>query len=419
MNPLFTIEDTLPNKIGYYHILFFLITLPFDRFYCEVILVSFTIHTLIHLKKFRLKNIFTKEVLILQSIYLITIFGTLYTLNTKQAISDWGRQLIIFLFPVLFSISEFSFRKYRTQLLLSFSFSFALIILYLYLDALHVITYNHLPAKTLLSPYFINHNFSKPIDMHATYLSLYVALALNFFLLFLFRKTSGSQKALYIFCIFILTCGLVQLASKSVIIAELFIINLGIPVFYFTGIKRIKLLAVTWFATAIVVLTILNIGSLRERYFDDLNSDLRAEPPVHQIADTRMERWNIALNLIKASPVVGYGSGDEVDLLKEKYFENKLYDSYLHRLNAHNQYLSFLIKGGIVGLLVYLFTLLYGLTICIKTKDMLFVCFLILVTTVSLSESFLDANKGVFFYSFFFSFFIFCNKGLDQAHLSY
>lgn len=417
MNRLFTVEDTLPGKISYYHILFFLITLPFDRFFCEVILVSFTLHTLIRVKKYQLKNIFAKEALILQSVYLITIFGTFYTLNTKQAISDWGRQFVIFLFPVLFSISEFNFRKYRTQLLLGFSFSFTLVILYLYADALHVITYNHLPVKTLLSPYFINHNFSKPIDMHATYLSLYVALALNFFLLFLFQSISRNQKALYIFSVLILTCGLVQLASKSIIIAELFIINLGIPVFYFTGIKRIKLLAVTWFATAIVCMAILNIGSLRERYFDDLNSDLRVEP-VHQIADTRMERWKVAFDLIKASPVVGYGSGDEVDRLKQKYFENKLYDSYLHRLNAHNQYLSFLIKGGIVGLLVYLFTLLYGLTISIKTRDMLFICFLILVATVSLSESFLDANKGVFFYSFFFSLFIFCNKGLDKVHLS-
>lgn len=413
MKQLFTIDDTLTNKISYYHILFFLITLPFDRFYCEVILASFIIHTLIHLKKPWLKNIFTKEVLILESVYLVTLFGTLYTLNTKQAISDWGRQLAIFIFPILFSISEFNFRKYRTRLLLGFSLSFTVIILYLYLDALHIIVYNHLPYSTILSSYFINHNFSMPINMHATYLSLYVALALNFFLVSLFKSTSLKQKGLYIVCGLILSCGLIQLASKSVMIAELFIINLAIPAFYFTGIKRIKLLISGWLLTAVIILAVFNIGSLRERYFDEFNSDLAAAP-IHHIADSRMERWQVAFDLVKASPVVGYGSGDEVDLLKEKYFEHKLYDSYLHRLNAHNQYLSFLIKGGIVGLMVYLLTLLYGAYVSLKTKDILFACFLIIVATVSMSESFLDGNKGVFFYGFFFSLFLFCRKDLKK-----
>ena len=406
MNSPFTIEDTLPNKISYYQILFFLVTLPFDRFYCEVILASFAIHTLIHLKRAALKNIWTKEVLLLQSVYLVTLFGTIYTLNTKQAISDWGRQLVLFIFPILFAMSSFEFTRYRNQLLLGYSLSFTLVIVYLYFDALHIIYYNHFPLATLLSPYFLNHNFSAPIDMHATYLSLYVALALNFFIWRFFKSSSAKEKILPAVCICLLTCGLIQLASKSVMVAELLVVNFLLPFSFFRKKSRIKIAVASLAVTTILLAGVINIGSLKERYLYEFTNDLTSAP-LNETADSRMERWSVALDIIKASPVVGYGSGDEVDLLKEKYFEHKLYDSYLHRLNAHNQYLSFLIKGGLIGLLVYAVTLLYGLFISLKTKDFLFTSFLIIVAIVSLSESFLDANKGVFFYGFFFSFFIF------------
>ena len=51
MKQLFVINDTLSNKLGYYHLIFFLVALPFDRFYSQLVLISFLIHTLIHLGK--------------------------------------------------------------------------------------------------------------------------------------------------------------------------------------------------------------------------------------------------------------------------------------------------------------------------------------------------------------------------------
>ena len=38
MRKLFLIEDTIANKISYYHLAGFLIALPFDFFYSEIIL---------------------------------------------------------------------------------------------------------------------------------------------------------------------------------------------------------------------------------------------------------------------------------------------------------------------------------------------------------------------------------------------
>ena len=85
----------------------------------------------------------------------------------------------------------------------------------------------------------------------------------------------------------------------------------------------------------------------------------------------------------------------------------KLYNSFLHNLNAHNEYLSFLIKSGVIGLLVYLAVLALGFRISLQQKDLLFFSFMVIITTVSFSENILDVDKGIIYYAFFYSFFIF------------
>ncbi|MCU7548981.1 O-antigen ligase family protein [Chitinophagaceae bacterium LB-8] len=204
----------------------------------------------------------------------------------------------------------------------------------------------------------------------------------------------------------ILWCGLVQLGCKSIWFTELLILNILIPFYCYSSSNRIKAALVTLMVSSIAVIAILNLGSFRNRYVDGLKTEWSTEA-ITTIADPRIERWKAAIELIWSSPIVGYGSGDEVDLLKAKYFQKKLYDSYLHHLNAHNQYLSIWIKFGIIGLLVYLYTLLYGYKLALQSRNILFLSFLLLITIVSFSESILDANKSLFFYSFFFSFFVF------------
>src|SRR5258706_7666843 len=159
-NNFFFINDTIENKISYYHLLFFLIMLPFDRFYSELILVSFIAHILIHLNKQKIKAIFNLQTLILSSAFIIGVLGTAYSADKKQAFHDLERQLAIFLFPVLFSASELNFARYKNRLLKAFGFTCSATILYLFIYAFLLIRYNHLPLTFLSSISFTNHNFS-------------------------------------------------------------------------------------------------------------------------------------------------------------------------------------------------------------------------------------------------------------------
>ena len=405
MNTVFHPNDTLTNRLSFYHLALFGVLLPFDRFYSELVLISFLLHTVISLRKQQVKNLFRIEVLWLVSVFLVALVCTLYTFNKQEGFKLLSRQLAIVLFPVLLFLNPVDLRKYAKAIFLSFAFSCTLVVAYLYADAIQVLQYHHLPLSALLSPAFMNHNFSEPIDMHATYLSLYMGLSVAIFSHYLIAGTKRITQLVFICALCLLALGLLQLAARSVIIAMLLFFCFAVP-FFLQGKRRKIYATVAISISLVVVVVILASATLRTRYFDLLKDDLSENTPEYSIADARMKRWEVAWEVVKASPLVGYGSGDEEDLLQEAYFQNKLYDSYLHRLNAHNQYLSFLLMGGVIALAVYLFTLAAGVRMAIQQKNLLFLAFLFLIITVSISENILFRNKGIFFYSFFFSLFV-------------
>jgi O-antigen ligase len=164
-----------------------------------------------------------------------------------------------------------------------------------------------------------------------------------------------------------------------------------------------------------MIVGMLNSHALRNRYLAELKEDLSPKF-AGQTVEPRLERWKIAANLISKSPMVGYGTGSEIQLLQEQYFAKKFYSSYLHRLNSHNQYLSFLIKTGLWGLSIYLITLAYGFKGAIHKKDIVFFSFMTLMAIVSLSENVLDADKGVMFYSIFLSYFVFVSEQPEKIN---
>jgi O-antigen ligase len=410
MKTIFTIDDSTENKISFYHLALFLILLPFNRFYGQLVIVSFLLHTLIHINKQKLQKIIGWQNLMLSSVFMLNVLGLFWSRDNAEAFKDLERQSTIFLFPLLLSATGLDLAKYKKKLLVLFGITCMASILYLYADALRIIVYYHLPARSLLSPAFMNQNFSEPIGMHATYMSLYVSLSIATFLYYFLEEKNKNSLLLYLIGIAILSGGLLQLASRAVLIATILFV-VGVFPFFITDKKiRLKFILVTLSVSLITVYGITKIDPLKKRYVAELRYDLSNPSANNEITEPRITRWRSALPLIKHSLLFGNGSGSEKRLLKENYFENKLYTSYLLELNAHNQYLSFLIKTGVLGLIVFLATLSTGFAAARRSRDIVFISFLIMISIVSFSENILDVNKGIFFYAFFFSFFIYTGK---------
>jgi O-antigen ligase len=405
MADLFIIKDTLANKLSFYHLLLLMASLPFDMFYSHIIFISLILHTVIQFKK-PVRPVFNLRTAALASVFFITVFSTIYSANRIAAFNEWSKQILILLFPVFFCFLRLDLKKYRSFLLLSFSIVCTATVAYLYLDAFFTLRYYLLPLSSLFSHAFTNHNFSAPIGIHATFFSMQLALSLIYLLSVFFKEPRLRYRIFFLACIVILFAGIIQLSSKSVCFCLFLVVNLAVPYFLLLKPARRKYILITASLSVVVILLIFKLSTFRERFISQLHNDL-SQAPAAGFDDPRLARWKLVAELIAKAPVTGYGAASEIPLLKDTFFENRLYNSYLHQLNAHNQYLSFLLKSGVPGLLIYLGTLIFGLRIAVGKRDLVFFVFVLVIAFVSVSENLLDVDKGIIFYAFFFSFFVF------------
>ncbi|HEX4373246.1 MAG TPA: O-antigen ligase family protein, partial [Puia sp.] len=222
------------------------------------------------------------------------------------------------------------------------------------------------------------------------------------------NQTVLFKKIILIVCALILLAAVIQLASRSVFVAVVLTVCIAFPLLSFNKISRMGFaITCALLLTGIVTVAFKN-DFLKRRYLDELKSDLG----ITFSNEGRTVRWEAIGELILKKPFIGYGTGSEKQVLKEKYLDKKLYTSYSLEMNTHNQYLGYLLRAGIFGLAVYLFTLGFGYYTAIKYRDLLFLGFMTIVAITSVSENILEVNKGIFFYSFFFSFFVFANNKL-------
>jgi O-antigen ligase len=406
MKEIFYIEDTPVNKISYYFLLVFLVALPFDRIFSELALFGLLVHTLIHPARERKFSLRWPGWLIL-ALYLISLEGMLYSARPGDAWNECVKQLAILLFPLIACFTSLDWQKYRDRLLNAFGFTCFFTALYLYGIALLSIRDQHLPLTALSGPDFINHAFTAPIDLHATYFSIYTAISFVHFVRLSLQAKRSLRRVFYLAVSLVLLATIMQLASRAVCISVFIILNVLLPYFLRKPKVRWIFLAISLSVTAFIVGTLFGNKTYHTRYTVQLKQDLHGVTGKKEDPEPRMARWNCAWELIRASPLIGYGTGTEVALLKKKYLDHHLYISYAFDLNAHNEYLSFLLKTGLPGLLLYLGLLGVSCVKAFQWRDPLLMSFLVIVIIVSFSENILDTNKGIFFFGFFFSLFLY------------
>ena len=117
----------------------------------------------------------------------------------------------------------------------------------------------------------------------------------------------------------------------------------------------------------------------------------------------RIELWKKSILLVKKHPFFGVGTGDVKDIFAQ---ELQIQASPLAGadMRSHNQYLTFSIAFGAVGLLLILFSLIYPAMVLKKFKNSLFLVFFCIIILSMLSEDTLEPQDGVTFFAFFYSF---------------
>jgi O-antigen ligase len=109
---------------------------------------------------------------------------------------------------------------------------------------------------------------------------------------------------------------------------------------------------------------------------------------------------------MKTSPVIGVGTGDVPEAFRRQYEISDSKLSMKWRLRSHNQYLSFGVAFGILGLIWFMYVLAFPYT---KHGDQgwLFSSFFIIALLSMLTEDTLETQAGVTFFTFFYCLFMF------------
>lgn len=162
------------------------------------------------------------------------------------------------------------------------------------------------------------------------------------------------------------------------------------------------------FFSCLVGVFILGASSLfpkiRDRYKEGLNYNIGNRWSEQKI---RGLIWASAFSLIKTYPITGVGAGDVQDELQKYYLDHDYISlTYLKNIqfNAHNQFLETAIGLGIPGLSVLLVCFIAPMFYAIKNKKKLYLTFILLFMFSCMTESLLERQSGVVFYSFFNAF---------------
>jgi uncharacterized membrane protein len=123
----------------------------------------------------------------------------------------------------------------------------------------------------------------------------------------------------------------------------------------------------------------------------------------------RIELWHSSIKLIKDHLWVGVGTGDAADVFAASLI---LQNSLLQKsdLRSHNQFLTFTIAFGIIGLIIILFGLIYPAIKQKKFSDFLYLSFFLIAFLSMLTEDTLETQAGVTFFAFFSCLFLFSVK---------
>jgi O-antigen ligase len=234
--------------------------------------------------------------------------------------------------------------------------------------------------------------FTEPLDVHPTYLSSFFILTFFYFLesfrgniVYSFnRKIAYGMAGLYSFLMIFFLRSQIAMLSFVILLLIYFIIR-----------RKRRAWFVAFVLFTIVFLTYLFDARRVSTFFDRYGKN------VSTALDDRVELWSGVLEAIKISPVIGAGTGAEQQLINKGYEKVGYTEGIEYSYNAHNQYLQFWVRNGLAELTCFLTLLVVLFLQALKLRSFTFLIFLMTVSMIMFTESFLSVQKGIVFFYFF------------------
>lgn len=384
-------------------LLFALILLPSNLKSIWILLFGISV-LLLNLNR---KKYFNTSFFVLNTIFFFGIIFTLfYTSNYDYAIRKLQTMSSLLVFPFLFSLFNSADRKKISK---NKNLFLSIYILSVFLFNTVIFLWFYLTHYSFND---IVYHFHRVImvdigkfGIHPIYLSIHCCIAM-FFSAFIYKTIHNKNlKKTLVFINIVLIFFLIIYARKGPLLA-LIITSLFWALF--ENKKNLKLKIISIISLCLLLFL---IPKTRNRFSEifTINNSKFIESNSYGV---RFVIYKNASELIKEFPFFGYGIGDYNDKLKESYKKNN--PSLEVYYNSHNQYISFLLVGGLFLLLLYFIFLYLNVKLAIKKRNINSLIILCFYSIVMLSENILEREDGVIFFSFFLCFFSLNNYNKDE-----
>lgn len=286
------------------------------------------------------------------------------------------------LIPLVFWLTKDKLEKLRIPLLTSLVIGVLVYIFYAYGYLIHFYA-NVLSIRGFEFNHYLLYDLREnvPGSYHHTYIGLYMTFSIAILLNYVPKKRQFSFMGLALF-IFL---NQVLLGSKLTLLLSLFLLVFSVFKFF----KQNKIMAVGIFGIFGLVFLLVTILMYKSGVINSLDFS----------TSNRIESWRCAFQGFLEKPFSGHGNTASII-----YIENCITSN---AISTHNQYLEELINYGLFGFwLPIYFTFLF-----LKSKrDVLFRVFMIVIILISCFENTLSLQRGILFFVFFASVFLFQGK---------
>jgi O-antigen ligase len=337
------------------------------------------------------------------AVYLLHLVGMLYTDNTRAGWLLVEKKLPILALPIVFLASPLT-KKHIDILLYTFIAGVTVTCLYCYVVNLQLMTAEDLPIRSFIDDSrFQNNDFSKVIPIHPAYLSTFIVFCVVI-LLYRYRNYPLFFKIIVPFLIAFFLITILILMARGGLFA---MIAVAIVLTLKESINR-KKISIFVTSTAFILLALLAIikfvPNLKTRLLDTFGSfsEMATNDDQLNSVATHIKSWRCATESVTDYHLFfGHGTGDEKDVLRACYAANGWEDMARVAYDAHNEFLSALVRHGLFGLLVWVAGLAYASYWALRRQDYIYFTFLILAVVAALSESILRGQISLLFYAFF------------------
>ena len=265
----------------------------------------------------------------------------------------------------------------------------------------------------LFNYFHINTNFTNPIDIHPSYLGLYLLTSIVI-LLFTDIFVSKIWKSLFVG---LLSLSVLFVNSRIVLGLYFLLILLYCGLFFQSKFKKRKLTVIST-SILMTIVVVIFFSLFKNTYLFQRISKETTWELTHQVGtnynrkgsgDSRVARWCAAIEVLREHPFIGHGISMETEVLKSQYIKMGMNTAARENYNSHNQFLGFTIEGGILALILFCFYLIFNINFTLKSRDFLGLFFFVSIIAICLVENLLVRNAGITFVSFFSTIFLFTN----------